>query len=81
MVTVPSNALSVQRRRIANLDEFLAGFAAAAEATWSVGWIDALATGASLGRGILETAEPSATGVRPRRRGRSASRSMRRAGC
>jgi decaprenylphospho-beta-D-ribofuranose 2-oxidase len=46
-----------------NLDEFLAGFAAAAEATWSVGWIDALAGGASLGRGILEVAEPSETGV------------------
>jgi decaprenylphospho-beta-D-ribofuranose 2-oxidase len=46
-----------------NLDDFLAGFAAAAEATWSVGWIDALAGGASLGRGILEVAEPSETSI------------------
>src|SRR5947209_2684181 len=45
MQPVPSNALSVQSRRMRNLDEFLAGFAAAAETTWSVGWIDALATG------------------------------------
>ncbi|TDH61305.1 FAD-binding oxidoreductase [Dankookia rubra] len=63
MQPVPSNALTVQSRRIRNLDDFLAGFAAAADATWSVGWIDALAGGASLGRGILETAEPSETGV------------------
>lgn len=60
LVPVPSNALLVRRRRIADLDGFLAGFEAAAGATWSVGWIDALATGGSLGRGILETAEPSA---------------------
>ena len=63
LVPVPSNALAVRRSRIANLDEFLAGFEAAAAATWSVGWIDALASGAALGRGILETAEPSPTGV------------------
>ncbi|MDB5373267.1 MAG: linked oxidase domain protein [Belnapia sp.] len=60
LVPVPSNALLVRRRRIADLAGFLAGFEMAAGATWSVGWIDALATGSSLGRGILETAEPSA---------------------
>jgi len=69
---VPSNALAVTRRRVRNLEEFLAGFAAAAEAPYSVGWIDAQATGASLGRGILETAAPAAESIptppaRPRR--------------
>lgn len=63
MQPVPSNALKVHSRRMRNLDEFLAGFAAAAEASWSVGWIDALAGGAALGRGILELAEPSGTGL------------------
>jgi decaprenylphospho-beta-D-ribofuranose 2-oxidase len=56
---VPSDALMVRRRRIVDLEEFLASFEAASEATYSVGWIDALARGASLGRGVLETAEPS----------------------
>jgi decaprenylphospho-beta-D-ribofuranose 2-oxidase len=59
LMPVPSNALVVKRQRIANLDAFLDAFRAAREASWSVGWIDALAGGAALGRGILETAEPS----------------------
>ena len=63
-----------------NLDEFLAGFEAATEATWSVGWIDALASGASLGRGILEVAEPSETGIVVPPPSRRPSRWMRRAG-
>ncbi len=63
LVPVPSNALAVRRRRVGDLDEFLAGFEAVSGATWSVGWIDALASGRSLGRGILETAEPSPTGL------------------
>ncbi|MDO9706961.1 FAD-binding oxidoreductase [Paracraurococcus lichenis] len=60
---VPSNALQVRSRRVRDLDSFLAGFAESAEATWSVGWIDALASGRALGRGILETAEPAERGV------------------
>ena len=63
LMRVPSNALAVSRRRVRDLDEFLAGFESAAGATWSVGWIDALAGGASLGRGVLETAEPSESGL------------------
>jgi decaprenylphospho-beta-D-ribofuranose 2-oxidase len=59
LLPVPSNTLRVRRRRVADLEDFLAGFETAAAASWSVGWIDALAQGASLGRGILETAEPS----------------------
>lgn len=50
--------VNVRERRIADLDAFLAAFSEVREtATFSVGWIDALATGARLGRGILETAE------------------------
>jgi decaprenylphospho-beta-D-ribofuranose 2-oxidase len=63
MVPVPSNALVVRRTRMPDLDHFLAGFAASAEVSYSVGWIDALATGAALGRGVLEVAEPSETPV------------------
>lgn len=66
LARVPSNALAVSRRRVRNLDGFLAAFEAASGATWSVGWIDALADGASLGRGVLETAEPSETGLEAR---------------
>ncbi|WP_191060163.1 FAD-binding oxidoreductase [Geminicoccus harenae] len=62
---VPSNAVTLTERRIDGLDAFLAAFEAARDATYSVGWIDALASGRSLGRGILETAEHAATSVAP----------------
>jgi decaprenylphospho-beta-D-ribofuranose 2-oxidase len=63
LAKVPSNAVTVQEKRIRDLDAFLEGFEAARNATYSVGWIDALGTGKALGRGILETAEHAATGV------------------
>jgi decaprenylphospho-beta-D-ribofuranose 2-oxidase len=48
----------VETQRIADLAAFFAAFEAArANATFSVGWIDALARGAKLGRGVFETAE------------------------
>lgn len=48
----------VETQRIADLAAFFAAFEAArATATFSVGWIDALARGAKLGRGVFETAE------------------------
>ncbi len=59
LLPVPSNALLVRRQRIAGLDAFLEAFGAARQASWAVGWIDALAGGAALGRGILEVAEPA----------------------
>jgi decaprenylphospho-beta-D-ribofuranose 2-oxidase len=60
MMRVPSNAVDRSLRRMPDLDAFIAGLAEArASAAYSVGWIDALATGKSLGRGILETAEPA----------------------
>ncbi|WP_207791980.1 FAD-binding oxidoreductase [Siccirubricoccus phaeus] len=60
---VPSNALLVRRQRVPDLDAFLAGFEANAAAPYAVGWIDALAQGAELGRGVLEVAGPSPEGL------------------
>ncbi len=58
---VPSPLVTVSERRVADLDGFLDGFARhRASASYSVGWIDALARGKRLGRGILELAEPAA---------------------
>lgn len=55
---VPSTTVEVSERRIANLDAFLDAFEECRHsATFSVGWIDGVAKGDSLGRGILETAE------------------------
>jgi decaprenylphospho-beta-D-ribofuranose 2-oxidase len=48
----------VRERRIRDLDEFLSAFEQVRDtATFSVGWIDALARGGRMGRGVLETAE------------------------
>jgi decaprenylphospho-beta-D-ribofuranose 2-oxidase len=58
--------LAVRERRIADLDGFFEAFETArASATFSVGWIDALATGRALGRGIFETAEFAPGGDAP----------------
>ncbi len=61
MMPVPSNAVRREERRMANIDDFLAGFAEATarRVPFTVGWIDGAASGASLGRGILELAWPS----------------------
>lgn len=49
---------AVRETRVKDLDDFLAAFARVRDSTtFSVGWIDGLARGAALGRGILETAE------------------------
>lgn len=58
---VPSGSVEVIERRMPDLDSFMAAFEACrAASTYSVGWIDAMARGRHLGRGILETAEPAA---------------------
>ena len=67
---VPSNAVTVRKRRIANLDEFFVAFDEERDRShYVVGWIDALARGGATGRGILEAASPAAEGVEaaPRR--------------
>jgi decaprenylphospho-beta-D-ribofuranose 2-oxidase len=71
LMRVPSPAVRVRERRCRNLDDFLAALAEARQrATYSVGWIDGLAKGAELGRGLLEEADPAAeaaTETRPER--------------
>jgi decaprenylphospho-beta-D-ribofuranose 2-oxidase len=63
MRAVPGGSVTVRERRVGSLAEFLAVMERAQDAPYSVGWIDGTATGASLGRGILETAELSAGGA------------------
>jgi decaprenylphospho-beta-D-ribofuranose 2-oxidase len=58
MKRVPGARVTVREQRVADLDGFLDAMAAAVAAPYSVGWIDATARGAALGRGILEVAEP-----------------------
>lgn len=64
MSRVPSGHVRVTKQRLDNLDSFLEALEAARDASYSVGWIDALAQGSELGRGILESAE-AATEERP----------------
>jgi decaprenylphospho-beta-D-ribofuranose 2-oxidase len=61
--------MMVTERRIRDWDDHIAQLDAS-EATYTVGWIDATATGASLGRGILEEGETGAGLVPPAKRGR-----------
>lgn len=64
---VPSNAVLVRKRRIRDLDKYLEAFAEEQDrAEYVVGWIDALAKGPQLGRGILEAASPSPVGLQMR---------------
>src|SRR5262245_42771047 len=58
MMRVGGPCVEVTERRVGNFDALLAAFAESANASYSVAWVDALATGGALGRGILETAEP-----------------------
>ena len=57
MKRVPGGEVTVREQRVDSLAAFLSAMEAARTATYSVGWIDGTAKGASLGRGILETAE------------------------
>ena len=66
---VKGDVMMVTERRVANWDEHIA-LLDASQATYTVGWIDATATGASLGRGILEEAETGAGLVPPAKKAR-----------
>ena len=64
LARIPSNAVDVAKTRITDLDDFLAQLRAANERSeYVVGWIDALARGRKLGRGVLEEASPSQYGA------------------
>lgn len=56
MTACASEVMDVRASRADSLDEFMA-MLEQSHASYSVGWIDASATGATLGRGILEEAE------------------------
>lgn len=63
MDSVPSAFMRVREERISGLEAYLAAFAAQRDrAAYSVGWIDGVARGASMGRGVLETAEVAEEG-------------------
>jgi decaprenylphospho-beta-D-ribofuranose 2-oxidase len=66
---VASNAVELSERRVRDLDDFLAGFAEARQ-PYAVGWIDGLARGRQLGRGLLSLAVPAAHDVAPPRAGK-----------
>lgn len=58
MKRVPSTTMRVHERRVAHLTEYLDLLEEArSKFRYSVGWIDGIAKGNRLGRGILETAE------------------------
>ncbi len=65
LLACKGDVMVVTERRIADWDEFLARLDTS-EATYTVGWIDATATGAALGRGILEEGE-TGSGLIPKR--------------
>ena len=69
LVKAKADLVTVTERRIKDWDEHLA-LLDASEATYTVGWIDATATGDALGRGILEEAETAAGLVPSAKRGR-----------
>lgn len=60
----PGEGMEVHEHRAENWDEFIAALDRSS-APYAVGWIDALARGATLGRGIVEEAELSAAPVKP----------------
>jgi len=64
LLPASSNAVDMREERVQDLDHFMELFELARKAsTFSVGWIDAQARGARMGRGILETAEMAADSV------------------
>lgn len=65
LIPCKGDVMVVTERRVEGWDEFL-GLLDASTATYTVGWIDATATGRALGRGILEEGETGA-GLVPKR--------------
>lgn len=60
MLSIGTNCLRVREQRIPDIVQFMEALSLADKnSTFSVGWLDAQASGAALGRGILITAEPA----------------------
>lgn len=69
LLRAKGSVMMVTERRVHDWDEHIA-LLDASDATYTVGWIDATATGTALGRGILEEGETGAGLVPPAKRGR-----------
>ena len=69
LLKAKGDVMVVTERRVADWESFI-GLLDTSEATYSVGWIDATARGAALGRGILEEAETGGGLVKPAKRGK-----------
>ena len=67
MLKAKGDVMVVTERRVSGWDEFIT-LLDASDATYTVGWVDATARGASLGRGILEEAETGGGLVKPAKR-------------
>lgn len=62
LIPVDSSRMSVETRRIDNLDDIMSGMTESdSEVRYSVAWIDMLAKGRHLGRGVLTNAEHATT--------------------
>ena len=60
MIPVPSRFVALTERRVGDLDSFLAALEdVRGKAVYTVGWVDVLARGGVLGRGIVESADPA----------------------
>ena len=69
MIKVESAYMSVETRRISDLDELMATMAGSdSDFKYSVAWIDCLAKGASMGRGVLSRAQHATTDQLDRRK-------------
>ncbi len=61
---IPSNAVVLTEERVPDLDTFLELLEPdETESPYVVGWVDALSSGRSMGRGIIERGEPALQGV------------------
>lgn len=69
LMPCPGDMMVLTERRVDNLDEFLATLDSS-RSNYTVGWIDATARGAQLGRGILEESEITSGVSDDRRRAR-----------
>jgi FAD/FMN-containing dehydrogenase len=64
---VESDAIELESTRVRSLDEFLDVSASSREWPYSVGWIDGLAKGNSIGRGIFMTGRHAPAGTKSKR--------------
>lgn len=65
LAKVETSFIRRETRRARNLDETMAAFEATQSATYSVAWIDCLARGGALGRGLLFLGEHATVGDLP----------------